>query len=239
MKLNNILESIGNTPHVRINKLFGTNSEVWLKLEFANPGGSIKDRIALSMIEDAEKKGILKKGSIIVEPTSGNTGVSLAMIGQLKGYNVEIVMSEAVSIERVQMIKAFGAKVTLTDGDLGTDGAIRKAREMVREYPEIYQRFIYQRNMNWLPQIVSYLNKKEDVLIIVGAGHVALPLAQLGSATSPGAPGSMCAVNSSKCRASSVRTSAPSKAPRSSRDGAVKRTTPSKRRPAATSSRPT
>jgi len=106
---------------------------IYAKLEGLNPTGSIKDRIALSMIQQAEISGKLTKGKTIIEPTSGNTGVALAMIGSLRGYEVEIIMSSAVSVERRQMIQAFGGKVTLTDGKLGTDGAIRKAREMVKE----------------------------------------------------------------------------------------------------------
>ncbi len=135
----NILKTIGNTPLVRINKLNpNKNAAIFAKVEGFNPSGSIKDRIALSMIQEAEKDGRLTEGKTILEPTSGNTGVALAMIGVLKGYEVEIIMSDAVSIERVQMIKAFGAKVTLTEGKLGTDGAIRKAREMVKENPDKY-----------------------------------------------------------------------------------------------------
>ena len=135
----NILQTIGNTPIVRINKLNpNKNTTIYAKLEGLNPSGSIKDRIALSMIQQAEISGKLKKGKTIIEPTSGNTGVALAMIGSLKGYEVEIVMSNAVSVERRQMIKAFGGTVTLTDGKLGTDGAIRRARELVKENPEKY-----------------------------------------------------------------------------------------------------
>ena len=135
----NILETIGNTPIVRINKLNpNKNTTIYAKLEGFNPTGSIKDRIALSMIQQAEFQGTLTKGKTIIEPTSGNTGIALAMIGTVKGYEVEIVMSDAVSVERRQMIKAFGAKVTLTEGKLGTDGAIRRARELVKEYPQKY-----------------------------------------------------------------------------------------------------
>ena len=136
---NNILETIGKTPLVKINHLVpNDNVEIFAKLEGFNPTGSIKDRIALHMIEDAEKSGSLKKGKVIIEPTSGNTGISLAIIGIVKGYNVEIVMSEAVSIERIKIIKAYGAKVILTDPSQGTDGAIRKARELVNKNPEKY-----------------------------------------------------------------------------------------------------
>lgn len=133
------MELIGNTPIVKINKLNpNPKVNIYAKLEGFNPTGSIKDRIALKMIEHAEKEGKLKKGKTIIEPTSGNTGIALAMIGAVKGYEVEIVMSGAVSIERQKMIKAFGAKVTLTDAKLGTDGAIIKAKELVKKYPEKY-----------------------------------------------------------------------------------------------------
>lgn len=131
MKYNNILESIGNTPHVRINRLFGSDHEVWVKLERANPGGSIKDRIGLSMIEDAEKKGILKKGSVIVEPTSGNTGIGLAMVAAVKGYEIILVMPESMSVERRKLMSAYGAKFELTPKELGMKGAIEKAKEIV------------------------------------------------------------------------------------------------------------
>lgn len=141
MKYNNILEAIGNTPHIRINKLFGDSHEVWVKLEKANPGGSIKDRIGLSMIEDAEKKGILKKGSIIVEPTSGNTGIGLAMVAAVKGYKIILVMPESMSIERRKLMSAYGAKFELTPRELGMKGAIEKAKEIIAE------------NKNaWMPQ---------------------------------------------------------------------------------------
>ena len=136
---NNILDAIGHTPLVRINKL-NPNPKVQLyaKLEGFNPTGSIKDRIALKMIEQAEECGILTHNKTIIEPTSGNTGIGLAMIGAVKGYQVEIVMSEAVSIERRKMIEAFGATITLTDPKLGTDGAIRKAHELCDAFPHKY-----------------------------------------------------------------------------------------------------
>lgn len=135
----NILDAIGNTPLVRINHL-NPNPGVGLcaKLEGFNPTGSIKDRIALKMIEQAEADGALTKGKIIVEPTSGNTGIGLAMIGAIKGYKVQIVMSSAVSVERQKMIKAFGGDIILTDPNLGTDGAIMKVRELLRDYPDKY-----------------------------------------------------------------------------------------------------
>ena len=136
---NDILDAIGNTPLVRINRM-NTNPDVLLyaKLEGFNPTGSIKDRIALKMIEQAEEEGILTKDKTILEPTSGNTGIGLAMIGRVKGYKVEIVMSSAVSIERQKMIRAFGGTVTLTAAELGTDGAIMKVREMLAQYPDKY-----------------------------------------------------------------------------------------------------
>ena len=136
---NNILEAIGNTPLVRINRMNpNPNVPMYAKLEGFNPTGSIKDRIALKMIEQAEEEGTLTKGKTILEPTSGNTGIGLAMIGRVKGYDVEIVMSSAVSIERQKMIKAFGAKVTLSPADGGTDGAIMKAKELLKQNPDKY-----------------------------------------------------------------------------------------------------
>jgi cysteine synthase len=141
MKANNILETIGNTPHVRINRLFGNKHEVWLKLEKANPGGSIKDRIALSMIEEAEKKGILKKGSVIIEPTSGNTGIGLALVAAVKGYEIILVMPESMSVERRKLMSAYGAKFELTPRELGMKGAIAKAVELASQNPNA-----------WIPQ---------------------------------------------------------------------------------------
>lgn len=139
MIYNNILETIGQTPLLRINCLTPHDGvTIYAKFEGNNPTGSIKDRIALNMIEQAEAEGILKPGKIIIEPTSGNTGIGLAMIGSVKGYPVEIVMSSAVSIERRKMIRSYGAEVTLTPPEDGTDGAIRKARELVAEYPNKY-----------------------------------------------------------------------------------------------------
>jgi len=137
----NILQTIGNTPIVKINKLNkNKNINIYAKIEGVNPGGSIKDRIALKMIEQAEASGELSNDKIIIEATSGNTGIALAMIGAVKGYKVEIVMSEAVSIERRKMIKAFGASIVLTDKKMGTDGAIMKAKEMVKNNLDKYFR---------------------------------------------------------------------------------------------------
>ena len=129
MKYKNILETIGNTPHVRLGKLF-PDHEVWVKLERANPGGSIKDRIAFSMIEDAEAKGILKKGSVIIEPTSGNTGIGIAMVGAVKGYRVILVMPESMSVERRSILRAYGAEIELTDRADGMKGSIARAEEL-------------------------------------------------------------------------------------------------------------
>lgn len=136
---NNILETIGNTPMVRINRLCtkpGVN--IFAKLEGFNPTGSIKDRIALRMVESAEHAGLLRKGLTIIEPTSGNTGIGLAIAGIVKGYPVEIVMSSAVSVERRKILRSYGAKVILTPAEGGTDGAIRRARQMVAENPDKY-----------------------------------------------------------------------------------------------------
>ena len=133
MKANNILETIGNTPHVRINNLFKKNVEVWIKLERSNPGASIKDRIGLSMIEDAEAKGILNKDSIIVEPTSGNTGIGLAIVAAVKKYKLILVMPESMSIERRKIMAAYGAEFELTPKEKGMKGAINKAKEIVEK----------------------------------------------------------------------------------------------------------
>jgi cysteine synthase B len=158
----NVLHLIGNTPLVRINRLNpNKNCTILAKIEGNNPTGSIKDRIALSMIEQAEKQGTLRKGKTIIEPTSGNTGVALAMIGVVKGYDVEIVMSEAVSVERRQMIQAFGGMITLTDGKLGTDGAIRKARDLVKEHPDRY--FMPDQFSNEYNKIAHYRTTGEEI----------------------------------------------------------------------------
>jgi cysteine synthase A len=132
MRANNVLETIGNTPEVRINNLFSSRVEVWMKLEKANPGGSIKDRIGLSMIEDAERRGILHKGSVIVEPTSGNTGIGLAMVAAVKKYEIILVMPESMSLERRKIMAAYGAKLELTPREKGMKGAIEKANELVK-----------------------------------------------------------------------------------------------------------
>lgn len=143
MKADNILGTIGKTPHVRINRLFAhrPDVEVWSKLERANPGGSIKDRIALAMIEDAEQKGLLKKDSVIVEPTSGNTGIGLAMVAAVKGYRLILVMPESMSIERRRLMAAYGAEFDLTPRAQGMKGAVTRAQELVQSTPNA-----------WMPQ---------------------------------------------------------------------------------------
>jgi cysteine synthase A len=133
MKVKNILETIGNTPHLKINKLYNSNYDVWIKLEKSNPGGSIKDRIALSMIEDAEKKGILKKNSVIIEPTSGNTGIGLAMVAAVKGYRLILVMPESMSVERRKIMASYGAEFELTPREKGMKGAIEKSKELATQ----------------------------------------------------------------------------------------------------------
>lgn len=133
MRAQNILETIGNTPHVRMNRLFPADYEVWVKVEKTNPGGSIKDRIALSMVEDAEGKGILKEGSVIIEPTSGNTGIGLALVAAVKGYRLILTMPESMSIERRKVLLAYGAELVLTPRERGMKGAIAKAEEIAAE----------------------------------------------------------------------------------------------------------
>jgi cysteine synthase A len=135
MRFANILESIGNTPHIRLNRLFDPRVEVWLKAERANPGGSIKDRIGLSMIEDAERRGLLAPGSLIVEPTSGNTGVGLAIVAAVKGYRLLLVMPESMSLERRRLLAVYGADLELTPRELGMKGALARAAEIVAQTP--------------------------------------------------------------------------------------------------------
>jgi cysteine synthase A len=141
MKAANVLETIGNTPHIRINRLFGDRAEVWMKSERANPGASIKDRIALSMIEDAERSGQLKPGGTIIEPTSGNTGIGLAMVAAVKGYKLILVMPESMSLERRRLMLAYGASFDLTAKEKGMSGAVDRARELVEQTPN-----------SWMPQ---------------------------------------------------------------------------------------
>jgi len=141
MKAPHVLATIGNTPHIRVNRLFGPSAEVWIKSERANPGGSIKDRIGLAMVEDAEKSGKLKKGGTIVEPTSGNTGIGLAIVAAVKGYPLVLVMPDSMSVERRRLILAYGAKLVLTPRAEGMKGAIAKAQEIIAATPG-----------SWMPQ---------------------------------------------------------------------------------------
>lgn len=138
MKAQNILETIGKTPVVKINKLYGENKNVWLKLERNNPGNSIKDRIALAMIEDAEAKGLLQPDSVIIEPTSGNTGIGLALVGAVKGYKVILVMPESMSVERRKLMEIYGAAFELTPREKGMKGAIERAAELTAENPKAW-----------------------------------------------------------------------------------------------------
>ncbi|MBL0090417.1 MAG: cysteine synthase A [Ideonella sp.] len=135
MKAQNILATIGNTPHVRINRLFGPDALVWVKSERSNPGGSIKDRIALAMVEDAEKSGALKPGGTIIEPTSGNTGIGLAMVAAVRGYKLVLVMPDSMSIERRRLMLAYGATFDLTPREKGMKGSIARAQELVAQTP--------------------------------------------------------------------------------------------------------
>lgn len=141
MKVDSILQTIGNTPHVRVNRLFGAAAQVWIKSERSNPGGSIKDRIALAMIEDAEKSGRLQPGGTIIEPTSGNTGVGLALVAAVKGYKLILVMPDSMSIERRRLMLAYGASFDLTPKEKGMKGAIARAEELAAQTPG-----------SWIPQ---------------------------------------------------------------------------------------
>jgi len=135
MRFDTILQTIGNTPHIRINRLFGPDANVWIKSERSNPGGSIKDRIALSMVEDAEKSGALKPGGTIIEPTSGNTGIGLALVAAVKGYKLILVMPDSMSIERRRLMLAYGAQFDLTPREKGMKGAIARAEELRQQTP--------------------------------------------------------------------------------------------------------
>ncbi len=160
---NSILDTIGNTPMVKINKIFTSDKvSIYAKMEGFNPTGSIKDRIALKMIEQAENEGSLTPNKIIIEPTSGNTGIGLAMIGAVKGYRVQIIMSAAVSVERQKMIKAFGGEVILTDPAQGTDGAIHEARKRATENPDLY--FMPDQFSNKYNKIAHYSTTAEDII---------------------------------------------------------------------------
>lgn len=171
MKANSILETIGNTPHVRLSRLFPEDYEVWVKVEKTNPGGSIKDRIALQMIEDAEAKGIIKKGSVIIEPTSGNTGIGLALVAAVKGYRLILTMPESMSLERRKVLQALGAELELTPKEKGMKGSIAKAEELAAEIPnswiplqfanpsnvEAHRKFTAQEILSDFPEGFDYL----------------------------------------------------------------------------------
>ncbi|PTM54796.1 cysteine synthase A [Desmospora activa] len=184
----NILQLIGQTPVVKLNRIVGkSDADVYLKLEFFNPGSSVKDRIALSMIEDAEEKGILKPGSTIVEPTSGNTGIGLAMVAAAKGYRALLVMPDTMSLERRNLLRAYGAELVLTPGAEGMKGAIAKAEEIAKENPDYFmpQQFKNEANVKIHrettgPELLEQLDGQIDALIsgigtggtITGAGRV-------------------------------------------------------------------
>ncbi len=170
MKKQNILELIGNTPVLRLNNLFSSNIEAWIKLEKQNPGGSIKDRIALAMINDAENKGILKSDSVIIEPTSGNTGIGLALVSAIKNYRLILTMPESMSVERRKQMMAYGAEIVLTPKELGMKGAIDKANEMKDELnawmpmqfdnpanPDIHSKTTAQEIINDFPEGLDYM----------------------------------------------------------------------------------
>ncbi len=148
MKANNILETIGNTSHLKINKLFPAEYEVWIKLERENPGGSIKDRIALNMVEDAERRGILKPGMVIIEPTSGNTGIGLAMVAAVKNYKLILVMPESMSVERRKIMEAYGATFELTPREKGMNGALARAAELLEEVPDSWTPSQFENDAN-------------------------------------------------------------------------------------------
>jgi len=172
MRAQTILETIGNTPHVRINRLFkDRNVEVWMKLERANPGASIKDRIGLAMIEDAERRGVIDQDTVLIEPTSGNTGIGLAIVAAVKGYRLILTMPESMSIERRRYLAALGAELVLTPREQGMPGAIEKAQELLKENPnswipqqfenpanvEIHRRATAQEILNDFPEGIDYL----------------------------------------------------------------------------------
>lgn len=184
----NILQLIGKTPIVKLNRIVGkSDADIFLKLEFFNPGSSVKDRIALSMIEDAEKRGVLKPGSTIVEPTSGNTGIGLAMVAAAKGYQALLVMPDTMSVERRNLLRAYGAELVLTPGAEGMKGAITKAEEIARENPDYFmpQQFSNEANVQVHenttgPELVRQMDGNIDAFVagigtggtITGAGRV-------------------------------------------------------------------
>jgi cysteine synthase len=176
MKFDNVLQSIGNTPHIRLARLF-PDHEVWVKSERANPGGSIKDRIALAMVEDAEASGALKPGGVIVEPTSGNTGIGLAMVAAVKGYKLVLVMPESMSLERRRLMLAYGASFDLTPKEKGMKGALERAAEIVAETPNAWmpQQFENAANVaiharTTAQEIIADFEDAPPALLITGVG---------------------------------------------------------------------
>ena len=177
-KFVNSLELIGGTPLVKLNSVIPSNgANIFAKLEFFNPGGSVKDRIALGMVEDAEKKGLLKPGTTIIEPTSGNTGIGLALVGAVKGYNVVLVMSENMSAERRMILESFGAKTELSRAEFGMEGTIQRAEEMLAENPDYFmpQQFNNPANpevhrQTTGPEIVSAMNGESVDGFVAGVG---------------------------------------------------------------------
>jgi cysteine synthase A len=176
MKAANILETIGNTPHIRVNRLFG-DAEVWIKSERSNPGASIKDRIALAMVEEAERSGALKPGGTIIEPTSGNTGIGLAMVAAVKGYRLVLVMPESMSLERRRLMLAYGASFDLTPKEKGMKGAIARAQELIGETPGSWmpQQFENQANVDvhlrtTVPEILNDFRDRPIDVLITGVG---------------------------------------------------------------------
>lgn len=193
MKAHNVLDTIGNTPHIRINRLFGNTHQVWIKSERSNPGGSIKDRIALAMVEAAEKSGVLKPGGTIIEPTSGNTGVGLAMVAAVKGYKLVLVMPDSMSIERRRLMLAYGASFDLTPREKGMKGAIARAEELAAQTPGAWipQQFENPANINvhvhtTAQEILADFPEGLDVIITgVGTGGHLTGVAQVLKAKWP------------------------------------------------------
>ena len=193
MKADNVLQTIGNTPHIRINRLFGDSHEVWIKEERSNPGGSIKDRIALSMVEDAEQKGLLNPDGVIIEPTSGNTGIGLALVAAVKGYKLLLVMPESMSIERRRLMLSYGAEFELTPREKGMGGAIARAGELVAETPNAWmpQQFENEANLRvhretTAQEIVADFPEGIDFLVTgIGTGGHITGCAQVMRETMP------------------------------------------------------
>lgn len=193
MRATSILETIGHTPHVRLGRLFAPPAEVWMKLERANPGGSIKDRIALGMVEDAEARGLLKKGSTIIEPTSGNTGIGLAMVCAVKGYRLILVMPDSMSVERRRVMAAYGATFDLTPREQGMKGAIARAKALQAQTPDSWVPHQFENEANveahrrtTAKEIVDDFPEGLDVLITgVGTGGHITACAQVLKAQWP------------------------------------------------------